>query len=126
MSDAGTASPTRPRRWRRRLLVLGVALALLSLLGTWLLQPKQLVPLILDRAGKALSLEITASPDAEARLRGTPQLVVRDLVVREPGGDAVLLRAKRVLLALPWSSVRSGGKSARRSGCASCQTRSGR
>lgn len=110
MSDAGTASPTRPRRWRRRLLVLGVALALLSLLGTWLLQPKQLVPLILDRAGKALSLEITASPDAEARLRGTPQLIVRDLVVREHGGDAVLLRAKRVLLALPWSSVRSSGK----------------
>ena len=110
MSDAGTASPTPPRRWRRRLFVLGALLAALSLLATWLLQPKQLVPLILDRAGKALSLQITASPDAEARLRGTPQLVVHDLVVREPGGDGVLLRAKRVLLALPWSSVRGGGK----------------
>ena len=110
MSDAETASPRRPRRWRRRLLVLGALLIALSLVATWLLQPKQLVPLILDRAGKALSLQITASPDAEARLRGTPQLIVRDLVVREPGGDAVLLRAKRVLLALPWSSVRSGGK----------------
>jgi hypothetical protein len=110
VSDADAASPTRPRRWRRRLLVLGALLAALSLVVTWLLQPKQLVPLILDRAGKALSLQITASPDAEARLRGTPQLIVRDLVVREPGGDAVLLRAKRALLALPWSSVRSGGK----------------
>lgn len=109
MSDAGTASPTPPRRWRRRLLVLGALLAALSLIATWLLQPKQLVPLILDRAGDALSLDISASPDAEARLRGTPQLVVRDLVVREPGGDAVLLRAKRVLLSLPWSSVRGGG-----------------
>ncbi|HEY1137503.1 MAG TPA: hypothetical protein VGE64_08435 [Xanthomonadaceae bacterium] len=110
MSDAATASPTRTRRWRRRLLVLGALLIALSLVATWLLQPKQLVPLILDRAGKALSLQITASPNAEARLRGTPQLIVRDLVVREPGSDAVLLRAKRVLLALPWSSVRSGGK----------------
>ncbi len=110
MSDAGTASSPPRRRWRRRLLVLGALLAALSLLATWLLQPKQLVPLILDRAGKALALEISASPDAEARLRGTPQLVVRDLVVREPGDDAVLLRAKRVLLSLPWSSVRGAGK----------------
>lgn len=110
MSDAGTASPVPPRRWRRRLLVLGALLIALSLVASWLLQPKQLVPLILDRAGKALTLEISASPDAEARLRGTPQLVVRDLVVREPGGEAVLLRAKRVLLSLPWSSVRSAGK----------------
>ncbi len=110
MSDAGTASLPPRRRWRRRLLVLGALLAALSLLATWLLQPKQLAPLILDRAGKALALEIRASPDAEARLRGTPQLVVRDLVVREPGGDAVLLRAKRVLLSLPWSSVRGAGK----------------
>lgn len=110
MSDAGTASPTPPRRWRRRLLVVGALLAALSLIATWLLQPKQLVPLILDRAGNALSLDMSASPDAEARLRGTPQLVVRDLVVREPGGDAVLLRAKRVLLSLPWSSVRNAGE----------------
>ncbi len=110
MSDAGTASPVPRRRWRRRLLALGALLAALSLLVTWLLQPKQLVPLILDRAGKALALDISASPDAQARLRGTPQLVVHDLVVREPGGDAVLLRAKRVLLSLPWSSVRSAGK----------------
>ncbi|MBX3712787.1 MAG: hypothetical protein KF800_12565 [Lysobacter sp.] len=110
MSDAGTASPPPRRRWRQRLLVLAALLVALSLVATWLLQPKQLVPLILDRAGEALSLQITASPDAEARLRGTPQLVVHDLAVREPGGDAVLLRAKRVLLSLPWSSVRSGGK----------------
>lgn len=110
MSDASAASPPPRRRWRRRLLILGALLAALSLLVTWLLQPKQLVPLILDRAGKTLALDISASPDAEARLCGTPQLVVRDLVVRESGGDAVLLRAKRVLLSLPWSSVRGAGQ----------------
>ena len=58
-STANDAPPTRRRRrWLRRLLVLGILLLLLSLLATWLLQPKQLVPLILDRAGKSLGLEI--------------------------------------------------------------------
>lgn len=82
----------------------------LSLAATWLLQPEQLVPLILDRAGKSLGLEITADANAEARLRGEPQLVVRNLVAREPGAKTAILRAGRVLLALPWSSLRSGGK----------------
>ena len=70
VSGTGVAAPSRRRRWLRRLVIIVVVLALLSLLATWLLQPKQLVPLILDRAGKALGLEITASGDAEVRLRG--------------------------------------------------------
>jgi hypothetical protein len=106
------APPRRRRRWLRTLIALGVVLVLLSLLTTWLLQPKQLVPLILDRAGKSLGLEITADTNAEARLRGEPQLVVRKLVAREPGAKTVILRAERVLLALPWSTLRNGGKDA--------------
>ncbi len=96
----------RRRRWRRFLVGSALVLVVLSLFATWLLQPRQLVPLILDRAGSALSLELSAAADAEARLRGEPQLVVRDLVVREPGADTAILRAERVLLALPWSSLR--------------------
>jgi hypothetical protein len=96
----------RRRRWRRFVIVTALLLSALSLLTTWLLQPRQLVPLVLDRAGSALSLELSAAADAEARLRGEPQLVVRDLVVREPGADTAILRADRVLLALPWSSLR--------------------
>ncbi len=92
--------------------MLGIALALLSLSATWLLQPKQLVPLILDRAGKSLGLDITADANAEARLRGEPQLVVRNLVAREPGASTAILRAERLLLALPWSTLRSGGSDA--------------
>jgi hypothetical protein len=112
-STANDAPPTRRgRRWLRRLLVLGILLLLLSLLATWLLQPKQLVPLILDRAGKSLGLEITADANAEARLRGEPQLIVRKLVAREPGAKIAILRAERVLLALPWSTLRNGGKDA--------------
>lgn len=116
MSRATTdndAKPTRRRRrWLRRLIALGIVLLLLSLLATWLLQPKQLVPLILDRAGKSLGLEITADGNAEARLRGEPQLIVRRLVAREPGAKTAILRAERVLLALPWSTLRNGGKDA--------------
>lgn len=112
-STANDAPPTRRRRrWLRRLLVLGILLLLLSLLATWLLRPRQLVPLILDRAGKSLGLEITADGNAEARLRGEPQLIVRKLVAREPGAKNAILRAERVLLALPWSTLRNGGKDA--------------
>jgi hypothetical protein len=101
----------RRRRWRRVLVGTALALLALSLFATWLLQPRQLVPLILDRAGSALSLEFGAAADAEARLRGEPQLIVRDLVVREPGAKTTILRAERVLLALPWSSLRDRGPS---------------
>lgn len=111
MADADAASAPRPKkRWRRVLVAFGVVLLLLSLATTWLLQPEQLVPLILDRTGKALDLEITADGVSEARLRGQPQLVVRNIIAREPGEKTAILRAERVLLALPWSSLRNGGK----------------
>ena len=109
VNDTGATAPT-PRRWLRRLISLVIVFALLSLFTTWLLQPKQLVPLILGRAGKALSLEITADADAEVRLRGEPQLIIRKLVAREPGAKTAILRADRVLLALPWSTLRKRGK----------------
>ena len=111
MADADAAPTPRPKkRWRRVLIASGVVLLLLSLATTWLLQPEQLVPLVLDRTGKTLGLEITADGISEARLRGQPQLVVRNIIAREPGGETAILRAERVLLALPWSSLRSGGK----------------
>jgi hypothetical protein len=110
--SGGATPPRRRRRWLRFLIALGIFLLLLSLFVSWMLQPKQLVPLILDRTGKILGLEITADADAgaEARLRGEPQLIVRNLVAREPGAKTTILRADRVLLALPWSSLRRGGK----------------
>jgi len=110
-ADADATPAPRPkRRWRRRLAAFGLLLLLLSLSTTWLLQPEQLVPLILDRTGNTLGLEITADAGAEVRLRGQPQLVVRNLVAREPGAKTAIMRAGRVLLTLPWSSLRSGGK----------------
>ena len=94
---------------RRRivLIVIAVALLLLVLLLRVALQPQHATRLILDQAGKALGLEITAS-SGEYRLRGTPQLVLHDVVAREPGGTP-LLRAKRIYLSLPWSTIRARG-----------------
>ena len=106
MSDAAAEAP-RPRRLRRFLVfVAGLGLFLLS--AGWLLQPERSVPVLLDRIGRDLGLEITIG-DVEARFRGTPQLVVRDLRVREPGAKTPLLLADRALLSLPWSTLRSRG-----------------
>ena len=73
------------------------------------LQPERVTRLLLDRAGKALGLEITASGVGEYQLRGMPTLVVRDVVAREPGAASPLLRAERILLSVPWSTIRSRG-----------------
>ena len=96
-------------RKRRALLAVLALAALLALLLAWLSRPQQLAGLILDRAGAALGLEITAAGPAEYRLRGTPQLVLRKLDVREPGAATALLEADRLLLALPWSTIRGKG-----------------
>ena len=96
---------------RKRLLVL-TAIVLVGLLAGaafWLSRPQQVASLVLDQAGAALGLEISAAGVAEYRLRGTPVLVLRDLRVRQPGSDAALLRADRVLLSLPWRTLRSRG-----------------
>jgi len=84
-------------------------LAMLWLVGAWLLQPERSVPVLLGRVGAALDLDIAATGENTGRLRGTPQLVLRDVVARERGGGRVLLRAERVLIALPWSTLRSLG-----------------
>ena len=75
----------------------------------WLAQPRNLAPTVLGLAGDALGLEITAEGEADYRLRGTPQLVVRGLSAREPGAAQPLLTAERVLIALPWSTLRARG-----------------
>lgn len=112
-SEPPSRSPRRRpwwRRWLRRALIALVVLSVLVGVALWLLQPQRSVPVLLDRAGKSLGLVITADRDVEARLRGEPQLVVRHLVVREPNAKTVMLRADRLLIALPWSTLRSRGE----------------
>src|SRR5690606_33739561 len=105
--------PQARRRWRRILLLLcAVALALLALLSlvVWIaLPPERIVPMVLARVGASMGLEISARGDAATRLGRQPSFVVRDLVVREPGAARPLLRARRLLVSLPWRTIRGLG-----------------
>lgn len=87
-----------------------VLLLLLALLLRLLLQPERVAGFVLDSLGESFGLEITATGTSEYRLRGTPMLVVRDVIAREPGASTPLLRAQRVYVAVPWSTVRSRGE----------------
>src|SRR5687767_6042150 len=95
------------RHARIALVGAGIIVLLLALLLRMFLQPERFTRTVLDRTGRALGLEITAGGIGEYRLRGIPQMIVRDLVVREPGAPTPLLRAERALLSLPWSTIRS-------------------
>lgn len=115
------APPTPPKpapapvlsRWKRRFALgaggLAIVLLLLALSLRVMLRPENVTRLVLEQVGKALGLEITATGIGEYRLRGTPQLVVRDLVAREPDAKKPLLSAKRVAIAVPWRTLRSRG-----------------
>ena len=109
--QAGT--PRARRRWTRIVLwlcaaavALAVALWLLLLLA---LPSARVVPALLARIGTSMDLEISARGDSGSRLGARPTFVVRDLVVREPGAERPLLQARRVLVALPWRTIRDLG-----------------
>lgn len=87
-------------------IVAGIALLLLVVAAVVLLQADRVARFALDQAGDALGLEITASGAAEYRIRETPTLVVRDVVARVTGAPVPVLAADRVLLSMPWSTLR--------------------
>ena len=101
---AGTAAPRRRRGWRVA-AVLAALVAIGALLLWALLPPERLARLALSRLAAANGLEV-AIGDASLALRGQPTLVLREVSVREPGAGTPLLRAGRVLLSLPWSTLR--------------------
>lgn len=107
------AAATRQPRRRRWLIPLGVSLlivATMAALAGWWLQPRQATALLLRQLGNSLGLQLHADGPNEYRLRGTPQLVLRGLQVQRPGAAEPLLRAERVLVAVPWSTIRSRGR----------------
>ena len=107
MSQAAPA-----RRVGKRLLrlaaVIAIVLLVLALSAGWLLQPQRAGGLLLNQLGNSLGLKITASA-IDYRLRGTPQLVLRDVIAQRPGDAKALLRAQRVLVSLPWRTLRARG-----------------
>ncbi|MET0328457.1 MAG: hypothetical protein ABW163_06780 [Luteimonas sp.] len=104
------AAPRR-QRWLRLLLGALIALIALALLVQILLPPERALRLVLARLEPTLGLHVAFDGDVEYRLRGTPQLIVRDVHVTLPGAaeDAPMLQAERVLLSLPWKTIRSRG-----------------
>ncbi len=104
----GAPAPRR-RRWLFLLAVLVAAGLGLALSVRVLLPPERALHLVLERLGPALGLELTFDGTVDYRLRGTPQLEVRNVVARMPGETTPLLRADRVLVSLPWSTIRSRG-----------------
>lgn len=113
MSDAAPA-PSAPRRlrWLRLLLIALVLMIVAALLVQLLLPPERALRLALARLEPTLGLRITFDGDVEYRLRGTPQLVVRDVRIATPGSDTAdvpMLQAERMLLSLPWKTIRSRG-----------------
>lgn len=105
---AAAVSPRRPHR-RLGLLAAGIIALALLLALRWVSQPGTLAPLLLDRVGDSLGLEITVGGASEYRLRGTPMIQVRDLVVRQPGAATPVLVASRAALSLPWATIRARG-----------------
>src|SRR5690606_19228461 len=85
-APAGGARGVNPRRGL--LLAAGIAVVVLlalAIAAAVLMQPRQLARIALGSLGNALGLELAFEGDARYRLRGTPLLEVRDVVVREPG-----------------------------------------
>lgn len=103
--------PTERSASRRRIpWIAFVAIAVLLLVGLLsLLRTERITRLALQQIGDTLGLEIAAD-SSEVRLRGTPTLVVHDLVARAPGVATPLLTAERALLSLPWSTLRARGQ----------------
>lgn len=98
------------RRRKIALLVIAAVILTGALVLRWLLDPGYLVPAVLGLAGKSLGLEITASGIGEYRLRGTPQLLARNVVAREPGAKTAVLTAERAFISVPWSTLRARGR----------------
>lgn len=98
---------TRARRW---FVASVAAVLLLALVAYWGTRPSRVSALVMSQLGSALGLEISATGASEYRLRGGPRLVLRDVVARQPGAKDVVVRAARIDVAVPWATVRSGGK----------------
>ena len=96
-------------RTRRRLLACAAVALLLALVAWWATRPQRVAGFVLSQLGSSLGLEITARGVSEYTLAGGPRLVLRDVQARANGAPRALLRADRILVSVPWSTVRSRG-----------------
>lgn len=88
--------------------IAAIVLVVLVAVLAWLMQPPRATGFLLRKVGDGLGLDIRAG-ESGYRLRGTPQLVLHDVVAQRPGDEGALLRAERVFVSLPWSTIRARG-----------------
>ena len=102
------AAGARLRRWVKVLAVL----ALVALLGWWFVQrqlePGRLTTTVLGRLGSSLALDIAFEGTPDYSFEPEPRLRVPNIVVTDPATGKLVLRAKRLEVSLPWSTVRGG------------------
>jgi len=111
-APAPESSAPRRLRWLRLLLIALVLGIVAALLVQVLLPPERALRLVLARLEPTLGLRISFEGAVEYRLRGTPQLVVRNVNIAATGSDTFdvpMLQAERMLLSLPWKTIRSRG-----------------
>ncbi|RMH94411.1 hypothetical protein EBB59_01580 [Lysobacter pythonis] len=91
-------------------MALPLALAIVFAIALGIaLRPQFATGVILDQAGRALGLEITANGPAEYGILGTPRIVLRDVHARQPGAMRELLAVERLYLSVPWRTLTSRG-----------------
>ena len=96
------------RRPAIALIVVVVFLLATALAVRWAMRPQVLGPQVLAMAGRAVGLDISAR-EFDYRLRGHPEIVAHGVSARVPGADTPLVEADRVLVSVPWSTLRSRG-----------------
>jgi len=102
----GREATPRKRWWLQIVLVMAAGLVALP----WLVPPERVADLLLRQLGPGLQLELIRNGPASWKVRGGPMLEMHDLEVGQIGTDTPWLHADRVLLAVPWRTVRSLGK----------------
>jgi len=97
------------RRRGRLLLKLAAALLVVLLAGAFivraLLEPERLSAFLLERAGELSGLDLQLESPAKVGFWPDLHLELQGLSASQPGAPTPMLRVKRAVLSLPWSSV---------------------
>ncbi len=105
-----TEAETEKRGTARWKIVLGVLVLLIGggfLAVRLLMDPQRVSDFLLERAGKALGLEISVSEPAGISLLPHLAIELYGVSARAPGDAEILFSARFVEISLPWSSLRS-------------------
>jgi len=108
-SSSCTASARPRKRWRQRLRIALMVLTGLVALSWWI-PPGWVADLLLRQLGHGLQLQLTRSGTAAWRVQGGLVLEVHGLDIGQIGAETPWLHADRILLTVPWRTVRSLGK----------------